>query len=256
MEKIEIKKGDKYGILTILKEDKSNFDSRKRNMRMVSCLCDCGTEIKTYFTNLRTGHTTSCGCVRTERIVKFNKGEGHYKKHGMWNSPEYKSWNMMKQRCQNPNNKKYYLYGARGIKVYEQWNDFINFYKDMGKRPKGTSIDRIDSKKNYEPENCKWATIFEQNNHLSKRSGKNNEMTLLYRFKKEVKRRDNDKCRINNKDCEGKVVVHHILNWKDYPKLRYDVNNGITLCQAHHPRKRKDEAKLSPYFQELVAEKN
>lgn len=71
-----------------------------------------------------------------------------------------------------------------------------------------------------------------------------------------VKKRDNWQCRINNSDCNGKLESHHILDWKNYPELRYDINNGITLCHAHHPRGRKREAELSPYFQQLVAEGN
>lgn len=71
-----------------------------------------------------------------------------------------------------------------------------------------------------------------------------------------VKNRDNWKCRIINSDCKGKLESHHILNWKDYPELRYEINNGITLCHAHHPRGRSNEAKLSPYLQKLVAEGN
>ena len=68
-----------------------------------------------------------------------------------------------------------------------------------------------------------------------------------------VKNRDNWKCKINNKDCEGKVVAHHILPWKDFPELRYEINNGITLCHAHHPRKRAEEKRLIPLFNGLVA---
>src|SRR3990167_1431477 len=71
-----------------------------------------------------------------------------------------------------------------------------------------------------------------------------------WRYK--VKIRDGFKCKISNFDCKGRLEVHHILGWKDYPELRYDVNNGITLCHFHHPRKRKDEMRLSPYFQELI----
>jgi hypothetical protein len=71
-------------------------------------------------------------------------------------------------------------------------------------------------------------------------------------WSKAVKDRDLWKCRIENKDCCGKLEAHHILRWKDYPELRYEVNNGITLCHFHHPRKRNDEMKLSPYFQEMV----
>ena len=61
-----------------------------------------------------------------------------------------------------------------------------------------------------------------------------------------VRKRDNWKCRINNSDCNGRLESHHILNWKDYPELRYEIKNGITLCHAHHPRGRKREAELSP----------
>ena len=69
----------------------------------------------------------------------------------------------------------------------------------------------------------------------------------------EIKRRDNWKCRIQNQDCRGHLEAHHILPWRDYPELRYEINNGITLCVFHHPRKRSEEKRLSPYFQKLVA---
>ena len=69
-----------------------------------------------------------------------------------------------------------------------------------------------------------------------------------------VKKRDNWKCKISNSDCRGLLESHHILNWKQYPELRYDINNGITLCQTHHPRGRDKESELSPYFKKLVAE--
>ena|SRR3990167_1431982 len=70
---------------------------------------------------------------------------------------------------------------------------------------------------------------------------------------REVKNRDNWKCKILNKDCKGRLEAHHILNWQDFPELRYEINNGITLCVAHHPRSRAKENELSPYFKELVA---
>ena len=75
-------------------------------------------------------------------------------------------------------------------------------------------------------------------------------------WRKAVKNRDGWKCRIANNNCFGKLEAHHILPWSEFPELRYEVNNGITLCHAHHPRKRSDVAKLSPYFQDLVAEVN
>src|SRR3990167_202877 len=68
-------------------------------------------------------------------------------------------------------------------------------------------------------------------------------------WSRNVKNRDGWKCRIADNNCNGKLVAHHILSWSKFPELRYQVNNGITLCQAHHPLKRDEEAKLSPYFQ-------
>lgn len=79
---------------------------------------------------------------------------------------------------------------------------------------------------------------------------------LQKQWRKEVKNRDGWKCKIVDIKCCGKLVSHHILPWLEFPELRYKVNNGITLCQLHHPRKKEDVAKLSPYFQELVASLN
>lgn len=72
-------------------------------------------------------------------------------------------------------------------------------------------------------------------------------------WRSEVFKRENWKCRINNKDCRGQIQAHHILSWRDFPELRYDVNNGITLCQAHHPRRWAEEKRLIPVFQGLVS---
>lgn len=85
------------------------------------------------------------------------------KKHGRHGTPEYISWGGMIQRCTNPNYYQFRLYGGRGIKVCDEWlKSFSAFYDDMGERPEGTSLDRIDSDGNYEPSNCRWATALEQ----------------------------------------------------------------------------------------------
>lgn len=69
---------------------------------------------------------------------------------------------------------------------------------------------------------------------------------------KRVKSRDEYKCRISNNDCDGQLEAHHILSWRDHPELRYELNNGVTLCHFHHPKKRVDEVNLIPFFQGLV----
>jgi len=71
-----------------------------------------------------------------------------------------------------------------------------------------------------------------------------------------VKTRDGWKCRIADKNCEGKVVAHHILPWSSFPELRYQLTNGITLCQHHHPVSRMGEVLLSPFFQEVAVDAN
>ena len=89
---------------------------------------------------------------------------------------------------------------------------------------------------------------------LAKRQERND---MAYKeWRKNVWLRDNFTCKIANPNCKGHIEAHHILSWRDFPELRYEINNGITLCHAHHPRKRSEEAKLSSYFQKLVAKMN
>jgi len=88
--------------------------------------------------------------------------------HGLSSLPEYKIWCGMKQRCYYTKHKSFAKYGAKGIKICERWLDFGNFYKDMGARPKGMTLDRIDINKDYSPENCKWSTSAEQMRNTSR----------------------------------------------------------------------------------------
>lgn len=127
------------------------------NHRLWMCHCDCGVDKVVSAASLVRGHQQSCGCgIRTHRLSR---------------SSTYKSWQMMRQRCSNPRNDNYRRYGAKGIGVCERWESFENFVADMGERPEGTSLDRIDSVGNYESGNCRWATRREQNVNTSRWAG-------------------------------------------------------------------------------------
>lgn len=120
------------------------------------CRCDCGTESELSGSALRQGKTKSCGCKKEElRELTFT---GHRETR----SPTWNSWLAMRHRCANPNDPSYPRYGGRGIRVCERWESYDNFVADMGHRPEGTTLDRIDNAGNYEPGNCKWSTPSEQ----------------------------------------------------------------------------------------------
>lgn len=130
---------------------------------MWKCLCDCGSTAVVRTNYLLSGHTRSCGCYRVDMHSQLFFKHGYALKSGV-RIPEYYTWNNMKLRCYNPNSASYKYYGARGIIVCERWlHSFTNFLDDMGKRPtKAHSLDRINVNGNYEPSNCRWATLKEQ----------------------------------------------------------------------------------------------
>lgn len=157
-----IQTGARFGRLTIL-----GRVQRHGQGGYFDCACDCGGKTITSTSKLRSGHTSSCGCLRYERLKASRKNEKHgcSRNKNRRGSDEYVVWQGMKRRCTDPNNKRYKDYGGRGIRVCAEWlHSFEAFLAHAGKRPSMEhTIDRINNDGHYEPGNVRWVTRAEQN---------------------------------------------------------------------------------------------
>lgn len=193
--------GEVFGRLTAIKLITRDLTSNNNHIWLFRCACGITKSIK--IQQVRSGNTSSCGCIAREALIKRNTS------HGLSKTSEYKTWKDMRQRCYNKNNKEYANYGARGITVCSRWDDFSKFLEDMGGRPSTLhTIDRIDVNLGYCPENCRWADIDTQSNN----------------------KRTTPKIKYNGKE-------QTISQWCreygiDVSKVQYRIKQGMTLEKA------------------------
>lgn len=142
-----IKKGDKFGRLTAVRF----VEMRGKKGQFWLFKCECGNEKVSWVGGVKRGHIKSCGCL--------------WRKHGMAKTKTWYSWLGMRRRCLDENYPRYKDWGGRGITVCDRWMTFQNFYNDMGERPEGKTLDRIENNLGYCKENCCWNSPKQQCNN-------------------------------------------------------------------------------------------
>lgn len=189
--------GNRYGKLTVVKRVYKDGERKTHWL----CKCDCGNETVVSSDNLKNGHTKSCGCLRVET------SKVSLTTHGLSKTRLYKIYKGMKERTMKEYNKKYKNYGGRGIKICDEWlNDFKTFYEwaISNGYEEGLTIDRIDVNGNYEPSNCRWATIKEQQNN------RRNNHNITYNGETHTMKQWAEKLGINYKTLERRINAYHL----------------------------------------------
>ena len=149
--------GKKYGRLTVV-----SIGELKYHDRILNCVCECGNAKQVTKSNLTSGRTRSCGCLKNETLQNFDRQS--HPKHGKTRTRLYRIWTHMRRRCTDPSDKAFRYYGARGIKVCREWDDFVAFQDwALANGYNNTlTIDRKDNDGDYTPHNCRWVTMKEQ----------------------------------------------------------------------------------------------
>jgi hypothetical protein len=147
--------GERHNMLVVI----DALDNSRAKDRKALFVCDCGKTKAIQLRAVRSGRTVSCGCMRSQEKVTH----GHARRGK--ETATHKSWSAMLRRCENSTCTEFSLYGGRGITVDISWHSYANFLADMGERPKGKSLDRVDNNSGYSKGNCRWATPKEQANN-------------------------------------------------------------------------------------------
>lgn len=185
------------------------------------CECECGNKAIVTGKQLRSGQTKSCGCYNKELTTIRNT------KHGKRHTRLYRIWLLMKNRCNNPKDKYYYCYGGKGVKVCNEWsNNFELFYEwsiSNGYNDKLT-IDRIDSDKGYQPDNCRWTTNKEQQNN------KTNNHYITYKGKTQSMKKWSEELKIDYSTLRNRINVY-----------QWDIETALTAPTGYRYKQKTKE---------------
>lgn len=211
--------GQRFGRLVVIGRADPPRDLRRR--ARWRCICDCGREVEVYGFNLSNGNTASCGCLQVERSTAASTT------HGQSGSRLYVTWRDMLQRCENPHNPRYSNYGERGIAVCEEWHIFTNFmqWAERTGYQDDLTIDRIDVNEGYNPVNCRWATVREQNRN------KRNNVLITY-------------CGITRCLADWAITlgIHPVTLWERIFRYHWDIERAFTTpVRQRHERNKQGE---------------
>ncbi len=193
--------GQHFDRLTVIKRSCNS----KNGHACWLCQCSCGQKRIVSSDSLKSERTKSCGCLSAEKTKR------RFTKHGHTRSRTYESWQHMNQRCKNPNNQDYHNYGGRGIIICKRWEKFENFLEDMGERPAGTSLDKINNNHGYCETNCRWSTPEQQNKN------KRNNLYETY----------GGKTQLVTKWAKEYDISYHIL-WDRLYRLDWSISKALT----------------------------